>query len=163
MFGLTTWLLTTDEAEADIDPLRIKIKRALLPTTPEGLMVSLSSRNLVFALSATSYIERGIGHFDIRWIESALRYVAQARNPQCTESFLGGSFEQRPEDWFKKPIPYLQTDEDKQLQMAVIRSLVKDKSEKRRSALKTTIHDFDDAINAPVFQEAKAAFERCIF
>lgn len=163
MFGLTTWLLTTDEAEADIDPLRIKIKRALLPTTPEGLMVSLSSRNLVFALSATSYIERGIGHFDIRWIESALRYLAQARNPQCTESFLGDSFEERPEDWFKKPIPYLQTDEDKQLQMAVIRSLVEDKSEKRRSTLKTTIHDFDDAINAPVFQEAKLHLNAAFF
>ena len=89
MFGLTTWLLTTDEDEADIDPLRIKIKRALLPTTPEGLMVSLSSRNLVFALSATSYIERGIGHFDIRWIESALRYVAQAPQSTMYREFSG--------------------------------------------------------------------------
>ena len=163
MFGLTTWLLTTDEAESDIDPLRIKIKRALLPTTPEGLMVSLSSRNLVFALSATSYIERAVGHFDIRWIESALRYVAQARNQQCNESFLGDTFEQRPEDWFKKPIPYLQTDKDKQFQMAVIRSLVEEKSEKRRSILKTKIHDFDDAINDPIFLESKLHLSAAFF
>lgn len=163
MFGLTTWLLTTDEAEADIDPLRIKIKRALLPTTPEGLMVSLSSRNLVFALSATSYIERAVGHFDIRWIESALRYVAQARNPKCTESFLGDAFNSRPEDWFQKPIPYLQTVEDKNIQMAVIRSLAKAKSELRRSELTTTIHDFDEAITDECFNETKQNLNAAFF
>ena len=47
--------------------------------------------------------------------------------------------------------------------MAVIRSLVKEKSEKRRSTLKTTIHDFDDAINAPVFQEAKLHLNAAFF
>ncbi len=163
MLGLTTWLLTTDEAEADIDPFRIKIKRALLSTTPEGLMVSLSSRNLVFALSATSYIERAIGHFDIRWIEHALRYIAQARNPKYTKSFLGDEFENRPEEWFKKPIPYLQTDEDKKLQMMVIRSLVKAKSELRRSILTTTAHNFDDAINGKDYQEVKQHLSAAFF
>ena len=163
MFGLTTWMLTTDKAEDDMDPFRLTIKRALLPTTPEGLMASLASRNLVFALSATSYIERAVGHFDIRWIENALRYVAQARNPQCSGSFLGDTFEQRPEDWFKKPVPYLQTEDDKKRQMAVIKSLVKIKSEKRRSTLTTTVHNFDDAINEPIFQETKQHLNAMFF
>ena len=88
-FGLTNWLLKQNVVDTDIDPLRIQIKRAFLPTTAEGLLLSLASRNnLVFALSATSYIERACNHFDVRWINSALRYIAEARNPTVTESFL---------------------------------------------------------------------------
>ncbi|WP_301099656.1 hypothetical protein [Otariodibacter sp.] len=161
--GLTTWLLTTNIAEADIDPLRIKTKRALLPTTPEGLMASLASRNLVFALSATSYIERAIGNFDIRWIENALRYIAQARNPSCTESFLGNIFEDRPKSWFSKPIPYLQTTEDKNRQISVIKHLGKLKSEKRNSKLTTQIHNFDKEIFDSNFYEIKQHLDASFF
>lgn len=93
IFGLTNWLLKQNVSDKDIDPLRIQIKRAFLPTTAEGLLLSLASRNLVFALSATSYIERACNHFDVRWINSALRYIAEARNPAVTQSFLGTTFE----------------------------------------------------------------------
>lgn len=80
-------VIKKDESELELDPERVQIKRALLSTSPEGLLVSLASRNLVFSLSATSYIERALGHFDVRWIESALRYIAQARDPVCVQSF----------------------------------------------------------------------------
>lgn len=49
----------------------------------------------------------------------------------------------------------MQTDEDKKLQMMVIRSLVKAKSELRHSILTTTAHNFDDAINGKDYQEVK--------
>lgn len=47
IFGLANWLLKQNVVDTDIDPLRIQIKRAFLPTTAEGLLLSLASRNLV--------------------------------------------------------------------------------------------------------------------
>jgi hypothetical protein len=144
IFGLTNWLLKQNIVDTDIDPLRIQIKRAFLPTTAEGLLLSLASRNLVFALSATSYIERACNHFDVRWINSALRYIAEARNPTVTESFLGTTFENRPDSWFKEPIPYVQTTNDLQLQYTAIEQINNSKENIRKTQLSTEIHDFNN-------------------
>ncbi|PXW39059.1 hypothetical protein DFO54_1205 [Erwinia sp. AG740] len=148
IFGLTNWLLKQNVADTDIDPLRIQIKRAFLPTTAEGLLLSLASRNLVFALSATSYIERACNHFDVRWINSALRYIAEARNPSVTQSFLGVTFENRPETWFKEPIPYVQTVNDLQLQYAAIEEINNSKENIRKTQLSTEVHDFNNIKNS---------------
>lgn len=153
IYGLTTWLLKANETDADIDPLRIQIRRALMPTTPEGLLVSLASRNLVFGLSATSYLERALGHFDLRWVESALRYIAEARNPDIQKSFLGDPFINRPKNWFKKPIPYLQSHEDQQAQNDLIKSIVKKKASVRKTRLNAFTHHFNDLINTDDFLE----------
>jgi len=149
IFGLTNWLLKQNVVDTDIDPLRIQIKRAFLPTTAEGLLLSLASRNLVFALSATSYIERACNHFDVRWINSALRYIAEARNPTVTESFLGTTFENRPDSWFKEPMPYVQTDDDLQLQNTAIEEINSSKESIRKTQLNTEIHDFNRTKNSP--------------
>lgn len=146
LFGLTTWFLTKDDKHSDFDPLRVEIRRALLPTTAEGLITSLASRNLVFALSATSYIERALGHFDVRWIEKALKYIGQIRNPECHQSFLGDEFKNRPNDWFKKPIPYLQDDEDSELLAKVIQDSVMKKTQQRATEVEITPYNFDKAI-----------------
>lgn len=148
IFGLTNWLLKQNVVDTDIDPLRIQIKRAFLPTTAEGLLLSLASRNLVFALSATSYIERACNHFDVRWINSALRYIAEARNPTVTESFLGTTFENRPDSWFKEPIPYVQSDDDLQLQNTAIEEINRSKESIRKTQLNTEIHDFNRTKNS---------------
>lgn len=144
VYGLTNWLLQQNTSEVDLDPLRIQIKRAFLPTTPEGLLLSLSTRNLVFALSATSYMERAIGNFDLRWLTSALRYVAEARTPSVKKSFLGTDFDNRKESWFNKPIPYVQDDTDIELQNEVIASLSKAKTTVRNTNLQLHIRDFED-------------------
>lgn len=154
IYGLTSWLLQTDSVD-NLDSRRIKIKRALLPTTSEGLLVSLASRNLVFALSATSYIERAIGHFDIRWVKNALTYIGQARDEAKTESFLGDQFVDRPEQWFSKPIPYIPTEEDKKEQLRIITSLVKKKENLRKSEVKILSYDYEDAISISEFNEIK--------
>ncbi|CAI1529863.1 Uncharacterised protein [Serratia quinivorans] len=149
IFGLTNWLLKQNVADTDIDPLRIQIKRAFLPTTAEGLLLSLASRNLVFALSATSYIERACNHFDVRWINSALRYIAEARNPAIKESFLGTTFENRSESWFKEPVPYVQTDDDLRLQSTAIEEINNSKESIRKTQLSTEVHDFNRTKNGP--------------
>ncbi|MGP9800492.1 hypothetical protein [Rheinheimera sp. NSM] len=135
VFGLANWLLKQNAADADIDPLRLQIRRAFLPTTPEGLLVSLCSRNLVFGLSATSFLERAIGSFDLRWVRNALMYVADARDASKGASFLGDQFNDRPESWFKKPIPFIQTIDHKTLQKNVIRQIVQTKKSIRKSKL----------------------------
>lgn len=144
VYGLTNWLLQQNTSEVDLDPLRIQIKRAFLPTTPEGLLLSLSTRNLVFALSATSYMERAIGNFDLRWLTSALRYVTEARTPSVKKSFLGTDFDNRKESWFNKPIPYVQDEADIELQNEVIASLSKTKTTVRNTNLQLHIRDFED-------------------
>jgi len=149
IFGLTNWLLKQNVSDTDIDPLRIQIKRAFLPTTAEGLLLSLASRNLVFALSATSYIERACNHFDVRWINSALRYIAEARNPAVTQSFLGTTFEKRPVEWFKEPIPYVQTADDFQLQYLAIEEINNSKENIRNTQLNAEIQDFNSIKNSP--------------
>ena len=143
IYGLTNWLLKQNSAEADLDPLRIQIRRAFLPTTPEGLLLSLASRNLVFALSATSFIERANCHFDVRWVTAALRYVAEARDAKIATSFLGTPFTDRPGAWFKKPVPYVQSDEDAELQQEMIAAIKKVKAAKRQTELQVHVHDFD--------------------
>lgn len=140
IFGLTNWLLQQNVSDKDIDPYRLQIRRAFLPTTPEGLLVSMCSRNLVFGLSATSYIERAIGSFDLRWVRSALRYIADARNKTANESFLGDRFEERPQAWFKKPIPYLQTDKDIAIQSAAVSQIQTAKKEIRQSRLSVIVN-----------------------
>lgn len=145
--GLAAWLLMSDvTGSTDIDSFRIKIKRAMLPTTAEGLLLALCSQNLVFGLSASSYIERAIGNFDTRWVNAALRYLAEARNPELEVSFLGDSFGPRAASWFKKPMPYLQSEQDQAMQKSIIQALVKQKKQLRNSTLKTHIHDFETAI-----------------
>lgn len=144
VYGLTNWLLRQNTSEIDLDPLRIQIKRAFLPTTPEGLLLSLSTRNLVFALSATSYIERAVGNFDLRWLTSALRYIAEARNPTIEKSFLGTEFGNRNESWFKKPVPYVQDESDLEIQNKVITNLNQEKTAIRKSNLQLHVRDFED-------------------
>lgn len=144
--GLSTWYLTQAQDQIGTDPLRVEIKRAFLPATPEGLIVSLSSRNLVFGLSATSYIERAIGHFDIRWIEKVLRYLAEVRKRSCDQSFLGNKFVGRPEEWLEKPIPYLQSEANKKLLAEAIKNIVETKSAKRNSTIRVITHDFEKLI-----------------
>jgi hypothetical protein len=156
IYGLTNWLLKPNDVEADLDPLRVQIKRAFMPTTPEGLLVSLASRNLVIAMSATSYIERALGHFDLRWVQAALKYVAEARNANIDRSFLGNAFQDRPEAWFKKPIPYVQSKEDSQLQQRMIEDLIKRKAEVRKTELSVTVHDFDSLSDQVEFNELES-------
>ena len=153
LYGLTCWLLK--QSNSTVDPLRLQIRRAFMPTTPEGLIFSLASRNFVFALSATSYIERAIGHFDLRWICSALFYLAEARNPKVQTSFLGDQFIDRSEEWFKKPMPYVQTEEDFLFQQAMINRLIDKKSKVRGSRISIVVmpdetnqkeFDYDDVI-----------------
>lgn len=143
VYGLTNWLLKQNTSEIDLDPLRIEIRRAFLPTTPEGLLLSLASRNLVFALSATSYIERAIGHFDTRWLTSALKYLAEARNPSITKSYLGTEFGDRKESWFKKPIPYVQSEADLDLQHNMIEQVSAEKASIRQTTLQVKVNEFD--------------------
>lgn len=154
IYGLTSWLLQTDSID-NFDSRRVKIKRALLPTTAEGLLVSLASRNLVFALSATSYIERAIGNFDVRWVKNALEYIGQARDGTKEKSFLGDTFVDRSQEWFSKPIPYIPSEEDKEGQLKTITSLVKAKSDLRKSKLKTVVCNFDEEISQAEFDEIK--------
>jgi hypothetical protein len=156
IYGLTNWLLKPNDAEADLDPLRVQIKRAFMPTTPEGLLVSLASRNMVFAMSATSYIERALGHFDLRWVQAALKYVAEARNAKIDKSFLGNTFEDRHDTWFRKPIPYVQSEQDNQLQQSMIQNLVKRKSTIRKTELAVTVHDFDSLSDQVEFNELES-------
>lgn len=153
VFGLTNWLLYQDTSEAELDPRRIKIRRALLPTTPEGLLLSLSSRNLVFALSATSYIERAVNHFDTRWLTLALRYIAEARTQTATKSFLGTEFGVRPENWFKKPIPYVQSEDALLQQQKMIAQVNQRKAAIRNTTLNVHVNDFAQAQQADEYQE----------
>lgn len=139
IFGLANWLLKQNAADADIDPLRLQIKRAFLPTTPEGLLVSLCSRNLVYGLSATSCIERAVGSFDLRWIQSAIKYIAEARTGNKETSFLGNKFDKRPDSWFKKPIPYLPCKDDLANQKDVIQHIQQTKKSIRKSVLSLCI------------------------
>ncbi len=137
LYGLTCWLLK--QSSSTVDPLRLQVRRAFMPTTPEGLIFSLASRNFVFALSATSYIERAVGHFDLRWICSALRYLAEARDPKIQTSFLGDQFTDRPEEWFKKPMPYVQTEADLMSQQVMISRLIDKKSKIRGSHISIVV------------------------
>ncbi|MFH4511024.1 hypothetical protein WKI32_08565 [Vibrio alginolyticus] len=148
LYGLTNWQLRQNDQDSELDRLRIQIRRAFLPTTPEGLMVSMASRNLVFGLSATSYIERALGHFDIRWINSALRYISEARNPEVKDSYLGDEFGERPKDWFKRPIPYIQSDTDIERQNEMIAYLSNKKAELRQTDLQVTVTDFNQELDA---------------
>lgn len=155
LLGLSAWLLKQDSNYKDIDPLRIMIKRAYLPTTAEGLLAVLASRNLVFALSATSYIERAIGHFDLLWVTQFLTYIAESRTPELTHSFLGDEFQDRSEQWFKKPIPYIPNEEDLALQQQVIVSLAEKKKEKRQTKLELHRHQFDQLVDTEELKEVE--------
>ncbi|MEL7068047.1 MAG: hypothetical protein AAGN15_05245 [Cyanobacteria bacterium J06581_3] len=163
VFGLTSWLLYQNASEVELDPTRIQIRRAFLPTTPEGLLLSLSSRNLVFALSATSYIERAIGHFDTRWLTSALRYIAEARTPTITKSFLGIEFGERPKSWFKRPIPYVQDDNDLLRQHEMISQISQAKAAIRKTTLQLHISDFSQNQQTHEYQEMLAALSSDFF
>lgn len=89
--GLVNWQL---EAKPTLlTPNAIAIKRAAMLSTPESVLVSLASRNLLFALSATSYAPRAISHFNLPWVNRALRYLNEARNPDKMVSFLGNHFD----------------------------------------------------------------------
>jgi len=156
VFGLAIWLLKQNALDADIDPLRLQIRRAFLPTTPEGLLVSLCSRNLVFGLSATSCIERAVGSFDLRWVQSALRYIADARTKDKSESFLGNKFQERPSSWFKKAIPYLQSEEDLAIQQAVIRQIQDAKKNLRQSRLSLVVDDETPSAKSKKWEELVA-------
>ena len=147
IFGLTNWQLKQNDQKNDLDRLRIQIRRAFLPTTPEGLLLSLASRNLVFGLSATSYIERALGHFDIRWLNSALRYIAECRTPDIQKSYLGYEFKDKPKDWSKRPIPYCQSDADIQRQNNMIAYLSDKKATLRQTDLEVTVSGFDDQLS----------------
>lgn len=158
VFGLTNWLLYQNTSEAELDPLRIQIRRAFLPTTPEGLLLSLSSRNLVFALSATSYVERAIDHFDTRWLKLALKYIAEARTQNITQSFLGTEFRKdRPKGWFKKPIPYVQDENDLLLQQEMIAKISQEKAAVRKTKLQLHISDFGQVQQNQEYQEMLAS------
>lgn len=135
LHGFTTWLLKGSEDAYAMDRQRLQVKRAFMPTTAEGLLVALASRNLVFGLSATAYIERALGHFDVRWVKSALHYIAQARDLQFDYSHLGDSLQERKDEWLKKPIPYLASATDLQQQLQMIKSLTRIKADLRATDL----------------------------
>ncbi|HUH57547.1 MAG TPA: hypothetical protein VL020_03415, partial [Pseudomonadales bacterium] len=135
LHGFTTWLLKSSEDAYAMDKQRLQVKRAFMPTTAEGLLVALASRNLVFGLSATAYIERALGHFDVRWVSSALRYIAQARDLQFDYSYLGDCLQDRKDEWLKKPIPYLASVTDLQQQLSMIKSLTHIKANIRHTNL----------------------------
>lgn len=135
LHGFTTWLLKGSEEAYAMDKQRLQVKRAFMPTTAEGLLVALASRNLVFGLSATAYIERALGHFDVRWVSSALRYIAQARDPQFDYSYLGDCLKERKDEWLEKPIPYLASATDLQQQLSMIKNLTRVKADIRATDL----------------------------
>lgn len=154
LHGFTTWLLKANDDADAMDRQRLQVKRAYMPTTAEGLLVALASRNLVFGLSATAYIERALGHFDVRWVNAALRYVAQARDQQFDYSFLGDSLQERKQEWLEKPIPYLPSLADLQQQQAMIQRLTQDKAQLRRTKLTVKEEGF--------YAEATGEFEELI-
>lgn len=163
IYGLTNWLLKHDTSADDIDHLRLEIRRAFLPTTPEGLIVTLASRNLVFGLSATAFIERAIGHFDVRWIKAALKHIAEARNSTISMSSLGVSFEKRPDSWLIRPIPYLESDLAIEQQREMIRQLKQKKAKKRKTRVNVVVQDFDELQKSKAWQELLACLSPDFF
>ncbi|MET4694420.1 hypothetical protein [Endozoicomonas lisbonensis] len=153
IYGFSNWLLRENPDHADVDKLRLQIKRAFLPTTPEALLVSLASRNMVFGLSATSFIERAVGHFDIRWVRTALRYVGEARTKSLTNSFLGVQFNERPENWFSKPIPYVESESDIEFQQCSISTIKEAKQSLRQTQAEIVINKFNTLYQSEPFQE----------
>ncbi len=162
LHGFTTWLLKASEDAYAMDQQRLQVKRAFMPTTAEGLLVALASRNLVFGLSATAYIERALGHFDVRWINAALRYITQVRDPQCGVSFLGDSLHERQAEWLDKPMPYLPDARDLQQQQRMIERLTQDKAKKRATHLQVREVSFF-AEPTPEYQELLRALPSDFF
>lgn len=148
LHGFTTWLLKSSEDAYAMDKQRLQVKRAFMPTTAEGLLVALASRNLVFGLSATAYIERALGHFDVRWVSSALRYIAQVRDLLFDYSYLGDCLQDRKDEWLKKPIPYLASAADLQQQLSMIKSLTRVKADIRDTHLRVREESFFAAPSA---------------
>lgn len=139
--ALVSWHLLKSELNRDIDPKRILVRRAYLPAMPEGLLVDLASRNLVFGLSATSYLERALNSFDFRWVRSAMHYLADVRNPRKKHSFLGNALASERTKFFSKSIPYFQSDNDKEKQEALIKYLKNQKKAIRKT--KTVVNVCD--------------------
>lgn len=51
----------------------VHLQQYVIPTTPEGILFRLASRNLVFGMSATIDIERMVNSFDVPWVNGALQ------------------------------------------------------------------------------------------
>ncbi|MET4001224.1 hypothetical protein [Marinobacterium sp. MBR-109] len=122
--GFSCWMFA--EAKEQLDRLRIVQKRAHIPTTPEALLVSLASRNLVFGLSATSMIDRSLGNFDLKWVYRALTEIADKR--------------MRVGDG--APIPTTPNPESVRHQQALISHLKKTKGKQRKNQLAVEVCDF---------------------
>lgn len=147
MDGFKSWLLKQNDHNTSLDRLRIKIRRAVLSTTPEALIVSLASRNLVFGLSATSYINRAVGHFDIYWVQNAIKYIAEARDPKTRKSDdYGDDFTQERKKWLKRPRPYIQSPRDKDFQTKIIEFVSNKKAKLRETDLDLTITSFNEKL-----------------
>ena len=50
------------------DPEEVKLRHYSMYTTPENILLSLVTNNLVFALSATADIPRCVHQFDLNWL-----------------------------------------------------------------------------------------------
>ncbi|MGO5000247.1 hypothetical protein [Oceanisphaera sp. W20_SRM_FM3] len=132
LHGFSCWLFTP--ATEQIDKLRIRQKRAHIPTTPEALLVALASRNLVFGLSATAMLARTVGHFDMRWVYGALHEISRARQLASTTS-------DKPEP---QPIPITPNAESDSAQQQLIQHLQHIKADRRNNQFELQVTDFTE-------------------
>lgn len=130
IWGFALWAITQGSETNIFDRLKLKIKRAFLPTTAEGLLLNLASRNLVIGLSATAYIDRALNNFDLQWLNSSLDYIAKARTPGINLDRFQQIYKNKAA-YIAQPIPYLADKEDVLLQEKVIAHLKSVKEAKR--------------------------------
>lgn len=147
LHGFSCWLFTS--AKEQLDNLRIVQKRAHIPTTPEALLVTLASRNLVFCLSATAILQRTLGHFDMKWVYGALHEVRRVRQELPT------TLEPRRKQE-SHPIPITPTPSSDQAQYGVIQYLKQIKAERRNNQLEVSITDFSETKSTQGEQIAEA-------
>ncbi len=67
--------LITLKKESLLDPNLATIEQLELILSPEAIIAELASKNLVFALSATSDIPRMINSFDMNWLELNTNFI----------------------------------------------------------------------------------------
>ncbi|EDN71138.1 helicase [Beggiatoa sp. PS] len=70
----------------------VHLEQFMIPTTPEGILFRLASRNLVFGISATIDIERMLNSFDVPWVNGAL-YRFQQQKPELYLSDINANQE----------------------------------------------------------------------
>lgn len=149
--GFVTWAISSnDEA---FDKRKLKVKRAAMQTTPEGILLDLTSRNLVIGLSATAYIPRVLFNFDLPWLMQVLPYIAHLRTPGLNYDSFGSAIDaKKKEEYINSPIPYFDTEAMMDLQKSLIQYLIIKKKHLRQSCGTLHITDFNGRFNEDLHQ-----------